>query len=208
MQQRGEIEPALFINLLLIMKFYISILLVLIFSFSTTFATDSKVTIVSAWPNQTVQIFSSISNLNNNTSPIATLVTNASSEIEYDYVSSTNTTLYMKANLDALNDEWGLASYLLEPGTDHILYLWVWWNLAELVSGIDDIKWNNYLIDVHSLSSSFSSGWISQADKNDIADKSRDAIEGTGGLLDQILDYIKEIFSRIFSIKSDTQKIQ
>jgi hypothetical protein len=69
------------------------------------YATDSKVTIVSAGPNQTVQIFSSLNNLNTNTSPISTLVTNSSSEIEYDYVSSTNTTLYMKALLDVTHDE-------------------------------------------------------------------------------------------------------
>jgi hypothetical protein len=116
--------------------------------------------------------------------------------------------LYMKALLDVTHDEGWLASYVLQPWMDHILYLGVGWNLAELVSGIDDIKWTNYLIDVHSLSSSFSSGWVSQIDKNDIADKARDRIEESNSLLDQILDLIVEIFTRIFSIKSDTQKIQ
>lgn len=187
------------------MKYIIS--LVLLLSSVSVFATDSKVTIVSAGPNQTVQIFSSLSDLNNNNTPLTTLITNASSEVEYNYVSSTNTTIYLKALLDATHDEWGLAWYVLQPWLDHITYLWVWWSLSELISGIDEIKWDNFLLDVHSLSSSYSSWWVSQIDKNDIADRSRDRVEEWWGLLDQILQFILEIITRIFSIKSDTQKI-
>jgi len=186
--------------------YLVTIPVLCVFSTSFVFATDASVTLFSSFEGQTIRAFSSLSDLDNNTSPIFTTVTDTNLESIYNYNTDTNTTLYFKAEISSTHPTWGISSYILQSGTDNVLYLWVGWSLWSVISGIEDIKWPGFITDTHSLASQT---WaLSSADKNDIADRTRDRIVSPGGILDQIFDLVSEIFTRIFSIKSDTQKIR
>ena len=188
------------------MKKIITFIFLYIFLLSLTFANDSSVTIIASWNGQTIKIYSSLSDLNSNINPITTLTANSNLEAVYNYNSDTNTTVYVKSELSSSIDEWWISEYILVSWTDNIISLWVWWELSSIIGELNDIKWYWFISWVHSLSST--SSWsISWTDKNDIANLVKEKIEESGSLLSQIFDKIKEIITRIFSIKSDTQKI-
>ena len=186
-------------------KFFISVLVFFCISLQIWHAASLR--IVASGENQVVKIFSSLADFNSNSNPISTLITDVNFEATYSYTTNTNQTVYILSEIDATIDEWWSSEYVLADGDENILSLWVWWDLSLLVNGLDEIKWEGFVTELHALALTWS-GWISVADKSDIAARTRIELESNWGLLFQILDKIWEILSRVFSIKWDTQKIK
>jgi len=189
----------------LIKVFFIILMTINIITY--TYANDASVRIVASWSGQVIKAFSSISNLNSNTSPIATLVADQNFETVYNYTTNTSTKIYFKAEISALIEEWGTSEYTLVSWTDNILSLWVWWELSSLVNQLNEIKWDWFVSDFHSLSKSWS-WWISSVDKTDIANLVKTKLEESWSLLSQIINLVQEAISRLISIKWDTQKLK
>jgi len=165
----------------------------------------AKVKLITSFPNQTITAYSSISDLDADIAPIFTTTTDSNFESEYTYATNTNITLYFKSELWPGIDQWWISAYTLQSGEENVLYLWVWGSFWSVITAIEEIKWSGFITDTHSLSSQ--TGSLSVSDKNDIADKARDQIELSSWMLQDVLDFVSEVLTRIFSIKSDTQKI-
>lgn len=170
---------------------------------------NSQVEITTPAIAQTVKVYNNLSDLNNSTGEIATLVSDINSKVAYKYNANPGNHVYIKTELGAGITKGSMKKYEIVYG----------WNAMDMSSGWDfsyvnlqlrQIKWFNYDPNIHSLRASYSTGSLvlTNTDKQDIADITKVRIEENGWLLQRLYDLLIDIRNRIISIKSDTQQIQ
>lgn len=169
---------------------------------------NSSVLITTPFPWQIVKVFSNLSNLNSNTNPISTLVSNASKNLIYRYNSWT-WAIYFKTDISSTIPKWSMKKYTLASWVDNSLNLSSWWDFNYVNAQLNQIKWFWFDSNLHSLKSSYNSGslTLSQLDKDSIASITKSKIEEPSWLLQKIHDILLDILTRVISVKWDTQNI-
>lgn len=168
---------------------------------------DSLVSIITPLANQNVRIYNSLSDMNTNSSPIATLTSWIDSKIVYRY-NSWPWSIFIKAFVEPGIDKWSMKSYVLNPWNDNVLDMWSWWDFTSVELILRQIKWTGFSSATHSLKASYNTGTVvTESDKNDIAARVKLKVEEDWGLLKSVYDILLEILTRVVSIKQDTQTL-
>lgn len=168
---------------------------------------NSLVTIKTPLPNQTIKVYSSLADMNSDSSPISTFTSWTDSQAVYRY-NSWASTIYIKAFIDNLVDKWSMRSYVLNSWNNNFLDMGSGWDFTFVEVVLNQIKGTWFVSAQHSLKASFKTGAvITESDKNDIASRVKIKVEEDGWLLKAIYDLLVELRTRIVSIKEDTQAL-
>ena len=170
---------------------------------------NSWVKIYTPYNNQIVRVYGSISDLNNNTNSLWTYTSDINGELIYRYNSNISTKRYFKTELSSTIWKWSMKWYVLNAWLDNELDMRTGWDFTYINLQLRQIKGSWFDSNLHSLKWQYSTWWLvlSTVDKSSIAEYVKTKMEEPSWLLSKIYSLLQEIFTRIISIKYDTQKI-